>query len=497
MKISCRKKVALNSRKDAILIPVYKNISSMKTLTGKKIDDEIQKILDSDYFNFDDKEIKSFYIVLNGKLKRVFLVNVPKEIGEYRFYAELGAKFAKVARQDKINSFSLISFEDVSAEKKDFNYTKSFIDGLYFGLYQFDGYKSKKDNYKFDEIEVITASTKLKKYVDTTSENWSKVFENVYMARDLGNTPPADLTPAIFADFVKEHEDENFEIEVLDEEGIKEAGLNLVWEVGKGSTNPPRFVKVTYSGNPDTKDHIALVGKGVTFDSGGSNLKPSGSMETMKCDMSGASTVFAVVKAAFDTGMKINIITYIPMVENIIGGIAYKPGDILTSAMGKTIEVLNTDAEGRLILADALYTATKTDPEVIIDVATLTGACVVALGSRCAGLFSNRKFLAKNIYDISSNVFEDIWELPLLEAYEERVKSDIADLRNISKEKGEAGSTIAGLFLREFVDNWPWIHLDVAGPAFLEGEDPIFGKHSTGFGVRLILEFIEKYYCGK
>jgi leucyl aminopeptidase len=494
MKISCRKKTAFNSRKEAVIIPVYKNIGSLKLLTGKRIDDEITNIVASDYFNFEDKEIKSFYIEMKKKLKRIFLVNIPKEPEDSRYYLELGAKFSKIIRKDKLFSFSLVSFEDIYNEKRDSNYTKSFIEGLLFGLYSFESYKSKKESFDFEEIEVITAFTKLKKYIDSTAERWTTIFDNVYLVRDLVNTPPNDLTPESFAERMLQEADEQLSVAVYDEERIKEEGLNLIYTVGKGSEHRPRFVTLGYNGDPETEKHIALVGKGVTFDSGGSNLKPTGSMETMKIDMAGAATVFGLTKLIKELGLKVNIKSYLPLVENTIGYSAYRPGDVIESASGKTVEVLNTDAEGRLILADALHTATKTDPEVIIDLATLTGACVVALGSYCAGLFSNRKFLAKNISDLSGDTGEDIWELPMLKAYEKRIKSDIADLRNIARQKGEAGSTIAALFLREFVDNWPWIHLDIAGPAYLEEEHPIFGKHASGFGVRLLLEFIERYY---
>jgi leucyl aminopeptidase len=364
-----------------------------------------------------------------------------------------------------------------------------------FRQYSFDRFKGKQDkNYQFEEAEVITAFTKMKRFVDENAESWNKVFDGVYFTRDLINTPAADLTPEIFADIIKEMESDTLKVQVVDDMEVLEKDYPLVYAVGKGSSNKPRFVKVEYNGAPQTDKHIALVGKGVTFDSGGTNLKPSGAIEDMKVDMSGAATVIGVTKIAHDNEMPVNIKTYIPMVENIIGTCAYRPGDVLTSANGKTIEILNTDAEGRLILADALYEATKTDPEVIIDVATLTGACVVALGSFCAGLFSNRKFLAKNISDVSTTIGEDIWELPLLPIYESRVKSDIADLRNIAKQKGEAGSTVAGLFLQEFVDNWPWIHLDIAGPAHISEEHPVFGKNATGFGVRLLTDFIKTNY---
>ncbi|PLX67917.1 MAG: leucyl aminopeptidase [Denitrovibrio sp.] len=498
MKISCRKKIALNSKKDAILIPVYRNMRPLKPLTGKKIEDEINTVVASDYFSYEEKEFTVFFMEIGGKLRKVYLVTVPKDPADYRYYTELGASFAALLRKERISSFSILSFEDIYLEKKDTNFTKSFLDGFAFGLYSFDRFKSiQEKNYQFEEAEVITAFTRLKRFVDENAEDWNSVFESIYLTKDLINTPPADMTPQIFVDKAMELASDKLKITVIDDMAVLEKDFPLVYAVGKGSTNPPKFLKLEYKGAPDTEQHVALVGKGVTFDSGGTNLKPSGSIEDMKCDMSGGATVLGVTKIAHDTSMAINIITYIPLVENIIGSCAYKPGDILTSKQGKTIEILNTDAEGRLILADALYEATKTDPEVIVDVATLTGACVVALGSFCAGLFSNRKFLAKNISDVSGALGEDIWELPLLEAYQERVKSDVADLRNISKQKGEAGSTVAGLFLQEFVDNWPWIHLDIAGPAFLHEAHPVFGKHASGFGVRFIADFLKANYATK
>ncbi len=497
MKVSCRKKIALNSKKEAILIPVYKNMNSIKHLTGKRIDDEINRIINSDYFNYKAKEIKSFYMEINKKLKKIYLINVPKELEEYRYYMELGSKFAKICRQDNIHSFSVLSFEDLAGEKKDFDHIRSFIEGMHFGLYDFSKYKSKKENFEIEEIEVITSSTKLKKYMDNYAEEIKTLFSCVYSAKDLINSPASDITPETFCRYVAEKIPENVKVTKYDENLLKENNMNLIYTVGSGSINKPRLLILEYNGNPESDNSVALVGKGVTFDTGGTNLKPTGSIETMKTDMSGAASIFAVITALAKTKTKTNAIAYLPLVENCISHSSYKPGDIITSYSGKTVEVLNTDAEGRLIMADALSLAIEKDPEIVIDVATLTGACVVALGSHCAGLISNRKFLAKNITDISYDVSEDIWELPLYEGYTERIKSKVADLQNIGSKKREAGTTMAGLFLREFVDNYPWIHLDIAGTAFLEDEHPIFGTAATGFGIRLLYYFIKKYYTSK
>ncbi|HCW93695.1 MAG TPA: leucyl aminopeptidase, partial [Flexistipes sinusarabici] len=364
----------------------------------------------------------------------------------------------------------ILSFEDIAGEKKDFDHIKSFIEGIYFGLYEFSYYKSKKENYELEEIEVITSSTKLKKYMDTYSEEIKTLFGYVYKAKDLINYPAGDIVPDTFCRYLKKNLPEGVKLTEYDHNELKSKNFNLIYTVGKGSENKPKLAVLEYRGDSESDKSIALVGKGVTFDSGGTNLKPTGSIETMKTDMAGAATVYAVVSALAESGVKVNIYAYLPLAENTIGGAAYKPGDIIKSYSGKTVEILNTDAEGRLIMADALSFAIEKDPEIVIDIATLTGACVIALGSHCAGLISNRKFLAKNISDISYDISEDIWELPLYEGYTDRIKGKIADLQNISTKKREAGTTIAGLFLREFINNYPWIHLDIAGTAFLEDE---------------------------
>jgi leucyl aminopeptidase len=395
---------------------------------------------------------------------------------------------------DKIYSFSVIAFEDIYNEKKNFTCTTAFMEGVMFGLYSFDRYKTKKNSHTLEEAEIITNITRLKTYIDTNMAELNDIFTHVNIAKDLTNAPANDLTPAAFADYIAGNAHPSLKVTVWDEKEIAARGMNLIASVGRGSDNPPRFIQVSYSGAAETTHNVAIVGKGVTFDSGGTNLKPTGGLEKMKSDMSGAAAVFAIVNLAASRNMPVNINAYMPMVENTIGGAAFRPGDIVKSFSGKTVEILNTDAEGRLILADALYLATKTDPEIIIDIATLTGACVVALGERCAGLFSNRKFLSKHMSDVSSEVGEDVWELPLYEGYAGKLKSKNADLHNRPSGAKDGGAILAALFLKEFVENYPWVHLDIAGPAFLGEEHPVFGSQATGFGVHLIYKFIKKHY---
>lgn len=494
MKISCRKKIAVDSKKDAILIPVYKNIRSLRLITGKKIDDELQNIIQSDYFNFDEKESKSFYIDVNKKLKKIYIVHVPKEQEDARFYMELGAKTASIFKKDNICSFSLISFEDIYNEKKDFYITKAFLEGFMFADYTFDKFKTKKSPEHIFEVEVITVMSRMKKYIDDNAESWDAVFQNINIMKDLINTPANKLTPKDFVEFVSKNIPSNIKCTIWDEKEIIKNNLNLLHAVGNGSGNRPYFLQLEYKGNQNSEKNIALVGKGITFDSGGSSLKPANSMTTMKTDMSGAALMYTVTKLIAELNLKVNVNTFIPLAENIIGKDALVPGDVVTSASSKTVEILNTDAEGRLILADALFLASKTDPDIIIDAATLTGACIVALGPFCAGLFSNRKFLSKQLSDISWEVCEDIWELPLFEDYETGISSTVADMQNMSTFGREGGSIHAALFLKQFVDNYPWIHLDIAGPAFLEKNHPVFGKEATGFGLRLLYNFIKTHY---
>lgn len=496
MKISCRKKIAVHSRKDAIIVPVYKNIKSLRLITGKKIDDELHEIIGSDYFNFEEKEIKSFYIELNHKLKKIYLVHTPKEQENPKTYMGLGAKMAKILLGDKISSVSMISFEDIYNEKKDFSSTRGFLEGLMFGLYSFDKFKTTKETEAAIEIEVITTMTKLKRHLDDNAEKLNTVFENVNIVKDMVNTPPNIMTPSEFAKTVTETAGTNMQITIWDEKDIKREGLRLLEAVGMGSANPPRFIKIAYTGDKSVNTNIALVGKGITFDTGGTSLKPAASMGGMKADMAGAATVYGVIRLIASLNLKVNINAYIPLAENIIGGKALRPSDVITSASGKTVEIMNTDAEGRLVLADALHIATKTDPETIIDLATLTGACVVALGPFCAGIFSNRKFLSKQLTDASNETGEDIWELPLFEGYEKGIDSSVADIQNMSSYGRDGGAIHAALFLKQFVDNYPWVHIDIAGPAFLEKRHPVFGKEATGFGVRLLFNFICTHYCG-
>jgi leucyl aminopeptidase len=277
-------------------------------------------------------------------------------------------------------------------------------------------------------------------------------------------------------------------IEVLEEEQIKQAGMGGLLGVSRGSQQPPRFIILTYRGKDSDEVDVALAGKGITFDSGGISIKPSERMGDMKGDMAGGASVLGALRAIAQLKPKVNVTALVPATENLPSGTAMKPGDVITAMDGKTIEVLNTDAEGRLILADALCYAKKIGAKSIIDVATLTGACQIALGNICTGAFGNNQALLDKVIAAGNEVGERAWQLPMFSEYREQLKSDIADIKNIGTRYG--GAITAAKFLEDFVDNTPWVHLDIAGTADTDKEKGYFVKGATGIPVRTLVNYI-------
>ncbi|MBB1246077.1 leucyl aminopeptidase [Streptomyces durbertensis] len=319
----------------------------------------------------------------------------------------------------------------------------------------------------------------------------------VARARDLINTPPNDLHPVEFADqaraAAKEH---GLKFEVLDEKALAKGGYGGIIGVGQGSENPPRLVRIAHT-HPKAEKTIALIGKGITYDSGGISLKPAGHNETMKCDMSGAAAVFAAVVAAARLGLRVNVTGWLALAENMPSGSAIRPGDVLTMYSGKTVEVLNTDAEGRLVMADALTRAGEESPDALVDVATLTGAMVLALGDRTFGIMANDDAFRAEVHETAEEVGEQSWPMPMPTELRKGMESPVADMTNVGARPG--GGLSAGLFLQEFVpEGTPWAHLDIAGPAF--NESGPFGytpKGGTGVAVRTLVRLAERTADGE
>jgi leucyl aminopeptidase len=362
--------------------------------------------------------------------------------------------------------------------------------GFHLGAYRFDRYRSEPKERLLERL-VLAGGT------DADLEAAGRgavVAEGVMWARDLVNEPPKGKAPADFARAVEEAvADLDVTVRIYDEADIAAERLNGLAGVAAGSAAPPRLVELRYE-PPGASASLAFVGKGIVFDSGGLSLKPPQAMETMKTDMSGAAAVFAAVKAIARLGLAVNVRAFCPLTENMPGGRAQRPGDVLTIRNGKTIEVLNTDAEGRLVLADGLCLAAESAPDLIVDLATLTGACKVALGESIAGLFASDDETAARVEGAATRAGERVWRMPLPADYRKLIDSDVADMKNTGGREG--GSITAALLLQEFVGEVPWAHLDIAGPARAGSDDAYVVKGGTGFGVRTLVALAEDAGAG-
>lgn len=368
-------------------------------------------------------------------------------------------------------------------------YYRTFVEGILLGSYTFEKYLKQKKSIK--ELEVYFYSDDEKKLKPAIAKSLN-VIEGLNFTKDLQNEPSNVLTPAELASRISfTLKSAGIKVKVFDEKEIKRRKMGGVLAVGKGSSNPPRFIVIEYKGALGTKYKrtVALVGKGVTFDSGGISIKPSAHMDEMKADMSGAAVVAGTILSAARAKLPINILGIIPAVENMPSAKAFKPGDVVLTSSGKSIEIEDTDAEGRVILSDALEFASKAKPDVIIDLATLTGACVVALGEFVAGMFTKNDKLADELYKTGLKTYDRLWRLPMWDDYNYLIKSNIADVKNLGIRWGSA--ITAAKFLEKFVDkNIAWAHLDIAGPAMANDFNNYTKKYMTGFGVRLLFEYL-------
>ncbi|MGE0736817.1 MAG: leucyl aminopeptidase [Alphaproteobacteria bacterium] len=362
--------------------------------------------------------------------------------------------------------------------------------------YRFDKYRTKeKEDQKpsLTELSVMSvglADTK-KAYVSL-----DKVADAVFFTRNLVSEPANVIYPESLAEECLKLADLGVEVEVLDVPAMKKLGMGSLLGVGQGSVKEPRLVVMQWKGGAKGDQPLSFIGKGVTFDTGGISIKPAGGMEEMKWDMGGAAAVIGLIKALAGRKAKINVVGVCGLVENMPSGNAQRPGDIVTSMSGQTIEVINTDAEGRLVLADALwYTQERFKPKFMIDLATLTGAIVVALGHEYAGLFANNDELADRIISAGKTVGEQCWRMPIGEAYDKMMNSDAADMKNAAGREG--GSSSAANFLQRFVNEVPWVHLDIAGTAWTKKDSALTPKGATAFGVRLLNQLVADFYEGK
>jgi len=362
-----------------------------------------------------------------------------------------------------------------------------FLEGGLLSLYKFEKYK-KTDEKPSEDRQIQTVNI-----LDSDRDmplKWLQITVSaVNFAKDLINTPSNDMTPDVLSKIARSLSGGKTKVRILEKKDIEKEGMGSYLSVSKGSDEPPKFIILEYKGVKGTP--VALIGKSITFDSGGISLKPADGMEKMKYDMAGGAAVLGVMKAAAELRLPVNIVAVLPATENLPGGSATRPGDVVTSITGKTIEIINTDAEGRLVLADAIgYAIKHFSPKMLIDVATLTGACSVALGNEAMAMMGNNADLMDRLKMASDETYERAWQMPLYDEYKEYLKSDIADIKNAA---GRNGSLVtAAYFLKEFAGDTPWAHLDIAGTAWNDKDKPYSPKGATGSGVRLLINFLKE-----
>lgn len=443
---------------------------------------------------------KSLFLILsiNEKIFKVLLIGIGNEehlsTDKIR---QLGGIISLKARELNFSNVVISNF----FQNDDRSIPLS--EGLLLSLYSFQTYKTENDLIKqtksyadfFDRFEVNILCSIFSEDIQKSIDQTLKITDAIFYTRNLANSPPNVINPQELANHsINLGKSGKIHVKVFDKKQIEEMKLNGILSVGKGSINEPRLIIMEYSKGKPSDPPILLVGKGVTFDTGGISIKPSDKMDEMKYDKNGGCTVIGIMKAVSDLNIPVNVIGVVPTVENMPSGSSYRPGDIITMYNGKTVEVLNTDAEGRLILADALaYGVSEYKPKCIIDFATLTGACIIALGSNIAGIMGNNQNLISKLIEISHTTDEKIWELPLHEEFFELIKSNVANIKNIG---GRTGGTItAAAFLANFVTNTPWAHIDIAGTAWTQDgtmEKSYNPKGATGFGIRTIIKFLEQ-----
>ncbi len=363
---------------------------------------------------------------------------------------------------------------------------EAITEGALLGLYSFTKYK-KPEYEDVEEMLIVVREKEKVPILESAVDKGKVVASATTLARDMVNEPANYMTPSQMAEAAKEIASKyNLEFKVFDREDMEAMGMGALLGVAKGSNQPPKLITLAYKGDERSKKALGFLGKGITFDSGGISIKPSEGMGEMKDDMAGAAAVMTALGAIAQLKPKINVTAIIPTTENLPSGTALKPGDVLKAMNGKTIEVISTDAEGRLILADALSYAQKIGLSPLIDLATLTGACRVALGTLYSGLFGNNQDLVDKVIRAAERAGERMWQMPMPEEYKEQNKSEIADVKNTGNRYG--GAITAALFLAEFVANTPWVHIDIAGTAYLMEESRYIIKGATGVGVRTLVE---------
>lgn len=490
MKIVFSKASAEEYSGEAIVLPVFKEDKKKGFPELRKANTKILKLIKNKKFS---TTLGTTKIIESGngiKAKNIVLIGMGSK---NKIFLEKVRVFAghavKISKKEKISSLGIIAG---FVKRKNNIFFEALIEALILANYSFNQFKSKKEKNSIKKVELVNAES----FKNQQIKKARKIAESKIIARDLVNLPSNIKTPEYIAKFTVNlfKKNRQVKVRVLNEKQAKKLGMNCLLTVGQSSANPPRFIVIEYKA-PNPRKKIVIAGKGVTFDTGGINTKPFNYMKNMKQDMAGAAAVLGAMKAVSDLRIPVHLIGLMPLAENMVNGKAMKHGDIIKALNGKTIEIVHSDAEGRLLLADALSYSNKFKPDYVIDIATLTGACMYAVGPDFTGLLTKNKELAKKIKKAGFLSGEKVWRLPLIKKHEKRVESEIADVRNLSKgETGYSGASTAAAFLKAFVETKNWAHLDIAATAFYENPEtsqPYLSKGATGVGVGLLTRLIE------
>jgi leucyl aminopeptidase len=486
MKVACEQGNVLTAKVEGVAIFTFEEGSNIENLAKTKLGPNIQ--LARERKEFEGKTRQLWMEKHAGTPRFHLLVGLGKRANLTPDLVRAGAAMAADAlRGAGAKSIAMALPEELEAEVLG----QAITEGAILRTYQFLQYKTQK----LDEIKSLESITIFTDRDLATSrkgvEVGKTIAESCNLARDLQNTPSIDLTPQLLAQqAAKLAKEEKLRCTILDKSKLVKQGYGGIASVGKGSAHEPRLVTLEYAPK-GAKKTIAIVGKGITFDTGGISIKPGANMADMKFDMSGAASVLGIMRNASQLKLPVRIIGILCLAENMPDGNAYKPGDVVRTKAGKTIEIDNTDAEGRVVLADGLHHATTFKPDQIIDMATLTGAIVVTLGDVAAGVFGNQEMINK-LNEASASSGEKIWQLPLWDEYAEDIKSSIADMKNMGM-PGNAGSIAGAMLLKEFVGDTPWVHIDIAGVAWAKSRERYFTSNGgTAFGVRLLTEYLRR-----
>lgn len=464
---------------EALILPLCEGDDAPYGDINDSLDGLLERILRRK--EFEAKEEQTYLIHTHGKIKpeRIILAGLGKrESLKEEKVRRAGGKAFRLLRDLKINNAALSTGYLTSVGLSPI----PFLEGGLLSLYRFERYR-KEEEIKLESLCVLS-----KPDIMNLIRWTEQVVGAVNFVKDLINTPANDLSPSELARIALSLANERVSVTVLERSDAEREGMGAYLAVAKGSSEPPKFIVLNYRGS-DSRP-IVIIGKSITFDSGGISLKPSEGMEKMKYDMAGGAVVLGLIRLASEAGVPLNIIGILPATENLPGGHATRPGDIVRTCSGKTVEIINTDAEGRLVLADAVGFAKRFDPRVIIDIATLTGACSIALGNEAAAMMGNDPDLMERLRKLGEETYERVWPMPLFDEYSEYLKSDLADLKNSG---GRTGSLVtAAYFLKEFVGETPWVHIDIAGTAWADKDKAYMTKGATAFGLRLLSRFLKE-----